>query len=91
MESVVNHQLRLAARPVGLPKSTDFELKEEPVGEPDEGQVVVKVEYISLDPAMRGWMNDARSYVPPGGPRRGDARRRSRRGGGLAASRALGR
>jgi NADPH-dependent curcumin reductase len=67
VESVVNHQLRLAARPVGLPKSTDFELKDEPVGEPGEGQVLVKVEYISLDPAMRGWMNDARSYVPPVG------------------------
>jgi NADPH-dependent curcumin reductase CurA len=63
----VNHQFRLAARPVGLPKAGDWERTEEPVPEPSEGEVVVKVRYLSLDPAMRGWMNDARSYVPPVG------------------------
>jgi NADPH-dependent curcumin reductase len=61
----VNHQFRLAARPVGLPKRSDWDLTEEPVGEPGEGEVLVKVRYLSLDPAMRGWMNDVRSYVPP--------------------------
>jgi NADPH-dependent curcumin reductase len=64
---LVNHQFRLAARPVGLPKPSDWQYTEEPVREPGEGEVLVKVLYISLDPAMRGWMNDARSYIPPVG------------------------
>jgi NADPH-dependent curcumin reductase CurA len=61
----VNHQFRLAARPVGLPKPSDWDLTEEPVSEPGEGQVLVKVKYLSLDPAMRGWMNEGRSYIAP--------------------------
>jgi NADPH-dependent curcumin reductase CurA len=64
---VVNHQVRLAARPVGLPQESDWEHTEQPVAEPGDGEVLVKVLYLSLDPAMRGWMNDARSYVPPVG------------------------
>ena len=60
---LVNHQLRLAARPVGLPKPSDWQLAEEPVGEPGDGEVLVEVLYVSLDPAMRGWMNEGRSYV----------------------------
>ena len=63
----VNRQVRLAARPVGLPKASDWDHTEEPVAEPGEGEVLVKVKYLSLDPAMRGWMNDGRSYVPPVG------------------------
>jgi len=61
----VNHQFRLAARPVGLPKTSDWELTDAPVSEPGDGQVLVKVRYLSLDPAMRGWMNDGRSYIAP--------------------------
>jgi NADPH-dependent curcumin reductase CurA len=61
----VNRQFRLAARPLGLPKPTDWSLTEEPVPDPGDNEVVVKVTYLSLDPAMRGWMNDARSYIPP--------------------------
>jgi NADPH-dependent curcumin reductase CurA len=60
-----NHQVRLAARPVGLPKPTDWQLTEEAVPEPGEGEFLVQVQYISLDPAMRGWMNDAKSYIRP--------------------------
>jgi NADPH-dependent curcumin reductase CurA len=63
----VNHQVRLAARPVGLPKASDWDHTEEPVAKPGDGEVLVKVLYLSLDPAMRGWMNDARSYMPPVG------------------------
>lgn len=63
----VNHQFRLAARPVGLPKPSDWTYVEEPVAEPGEGEVLVKVAYVSLDPAMRGWMNEGRSYIPPVG------------------------
>jgi NADPH-dependent curcumin reductase CurA len=67
MDDVVNHQVRLAARPDGLPKPSDWSHTEEPVPELDEGEVLVKILYLSLDPAMRGWMNDARSYVAPVG------------------------
>ncbi|WP_113701877.1 NADP-dependent oxidoreductase [Nonomuraea lactucae] len=63
--SRTNHQYRLAARPVGLPRPTDWEYVEEPVAEPGEGEVLIKVLYLSLDPAMRGWMNEGRSYVRP--------------------------
>jgi len=62
-----NHQFRLAARPVGLPKASDFELAEATVGEPGEGEVLVRVLYASLDPAMRGWITDRPSYIPPVG------------------------
>jgi NADPH-dependent curcumin reductase len=65
--SIVNHQFRLAARPVGLPKRSDWNFTEEPAPEPGEGEFLVKVLYISLDPAMRGWMNEGRSYIPPVG------------------------
>ena len=63
----VNHQIRLAARPVGLPRPSDWSLTEKPVAEPGEGEVLVKILYVSLDPAMRGWMNEGRSYIAPVG------------------------
>jgi NADPH-dependent curcumin reductase CurA len=62
---VVNHQFRLAARPVGRPKRTDWTYTEEPVPEPGGGEFLVKILYLSLDPAMRGWMNEGRSYIRP--------------------------
>jgi NADPH-dependent curcumin reductase CurA len=65
--SLTNHQFRLAARPVGLPKRSDFDYTEEPVRDPGPGQLLVKVLFVSLDPAMRGWMNDAKSYIAPVG------------------------
>jgi NADPH-dependent curcumin reductase CurA len=61
----VNHQFQLAARPVGLPKSSDWLYAEQPIPQPGDGEVLVKVQYVSLDPAMRGWMNDSRSYIKP--------------------------
>jgi NADPH-dependent curcumin reductase CurA len=63
----VNRAFRLISRPVGLPSREDFEFTEEPVGEPGPGEALVRVLYISLDPAMRGWMSDRRSYIPPVG------------------------
>jgi NADPH-dependent curcumin reductase len=63
--NLTNHQFRLAARPVGLPKRSDWNYTEEPVPDPGAGQVIVKNLYISLDPAMRGWMNEGRSYIEP--------------------------
>ena len=65
--TATNHQFRLAARPVGMPKREDWSYTEEPVREPGEGELLVKVLYISLDPAMRGWMNEGKSYIPPVG------------------------
>jgi NADPH-dependent curcumin reductase CurA len=61
----VNAQCRLAARPVGLPKASDWDYVEEPAPTPGDGQFLAEVEYISLDPAMRSWMNAGRSYIPP--------------------------
>jgi hypothetical protein len=63
--SLTNHQVRLAARPVGLPKSSDWDLTEEPVPTPGPGEFVVAISHISLDPAMRGWMNAGASYIDP--------------------------
>jgi NADPH-dependent curcumin reductase CurA len=65
--SLTNHQFRLAARPVGLPKRSDFNYTEEPVRDPGPGQILVKILYVSLDPAMRGWMNEGKSYIAPVG------------------------
>jgi NADPH-dependent curcumin reductase CurA len=65
--NLTNHQFRLAARPVGMPKRTDWTYSEQRAPEPTEGELLVKVLYISLDPAMRGWMNEGKSYVPPVG------------------------
>ena len=61
----MNHRFTLAARPVGLPKPTDFAFEDEPIRELQDGELLVKVQYISLDPAMRGWMNDVKSYIRP--------------------------
>jgi NADPH-dependent curcumin reductase CurA len=60
-----NHQIRLVARPVGMPKRSDWSYSEQAVREPGEGEVLIKVLYISLDPAMRGWMSERKSYIPP--------------------------
>ncbi len=65
--TLTNHQIRLAARPVGNPKRSDWNFTEESVGTPGPGGVLVKVLQLSLDPAMRGWMNEGKSYIPPVG------------------------
>jgi NADPH-dependent curcumin reductase CurA len=65
LTSLNNHQIRLAARPVGLPTRADWSFTSEPVAEPDAGGIVVKTLSLSLDPAMRGWMNEGKSYIPP--------------------------
>ena len=60
-----NRQLRLKRRPEGRPVDADFELIEDTVPEPGPGQVLVKNLYASIDPAMRGWMRPARTYIEP--------------------------
>jgi len=63
--TLTNQQFRLAARPVGMIKLTDWSHTSEAVREITDGEIVVKTLYLSLDPAMRGWMNDAKSYIRP--------------------------
>jgi len=61
----INRQVRLAARPSGLPRPADWEFTSEPVPAPGPGEFVVAVSHLSIDPAMRGWMNARASYIPP--------------------------
>jgi NADPH-dependent curcumin reductase CurA len=60
-----SREVQLAARPVGEPKPTDFKLVEVDVPDPGRGELLVRNAFISVDPYMRGRMNDVRSYVPP--------------------------
>jgi leukotriene B4 12-hydroxydehydrogenase/15-oxo-prostaglandin 13-reductase len=63
--SSVAHQFKLAARPVGMPKESDFALVEIPVPTPGDGQVLVKTSFLSVDPYMRGRITGVRSYADP--------------------------
>jgi len=63
MGTGVNREVRLAARPYGFPKDSDFELAETPIPEPGDGQVLVRNVWLSVDPYMRGRMSEARSYA----------------------------
>jgi NADPH-dependent curcumin reductase CurA len=67
LTTLVNHQVRLASRPVGAATAANWQLSEEAVAEPQDGGVLVKTLAISLDPAMRGWMNEGKSYIAPVG------------------------
>jgi NADPH-dependent curcumin reductase CurA len=63
--AVVNRQITLAARPLGYPRVSDFHLVYSPLPSPRAGEVLVRSAYLSLDPYMRGRMNDAESYARP--------------------------
>lgn len=63
----VNRTLRLKQRPQGPIAPSFFDIRDEPIVEPGEGQFRVRAQYVSLDPAMRGWMSEGRSYVKPVG------------------------
>lgn len=63
--SGVGRRIVLARRPRGAPTAEDFRLETGPVPVPHSGQVLLRTRYLSLDPYMRGRMNDARSYAPP--------------------------
>jgi NADPH-dependent curcumin reductase CurA len=63
--STRSREIRLAARPHGAPVPSDFDLVEVELGEPADGEILVRNAYVSVDPYMRGRMNDARSYLPP--------------------------
>ena len=65
MNELRNTQWVLASRPDGMVEPSNFERREEHVGQPGDGQLLVRNLYLSLDPAMRGWISDAPSYIPP--------------------------
>lgn len=60
-----NRRFLLVRRPNGLPVADDFSLVTQPLPELADGQFLIRNHYASLDPAMRGWMDDAESYMPP--------------------------
>ncbi|WP_371192920.1 NADP-dependent oxidoreductase [Glaciecola sp. SC05] len=61
----MNKQWKLKSRPVGEPTLENWEFSEGEVPSISDGELLVKVHYVSLDPAMRGWLNDAKSYIEP--------------------------
>jgi NADPH-dependent curcumin reductase len=61
----LNTTVRLARRPTGLPDASTWTIADEPVQAPADGEIQVRIDFISLDPAMRGWLNDSKSYIPP--------------------------
>jgi NADPH-dependent curcumin reductase len=60
---MTNRRVLLKSRPVGEPKSTDFEIADSPVPKPQDGEILVRTIWLSLDPYMRGRMNDVKSYA----------------------------
>ena len=60
-----NQQVLLIKRPTGLPRDENWKLNEKPVEPIKDGEILIKVKYLSLDPAMRGWMNEGKSYIEP--------------------------
>lgn len=67
MSADTNTQVLLARRPRGEVQNDDFEVRREAVPQASDGQLVVESHYLSLDPAMRGWMNEGKSYIKPVG------------------------
>jgi len=62
-----NRKWLLRARPVGMVKDSDFELVEAELPSPAEGEALVRNRFLAFEPAMRGWMEDRQSYIPPVG------------------------
>lgn len=65
MTQTVNQQMRLVARPFGIPRPEHFALVSVPVAPPREGEILVRNHYLSVDPAQRGWANDEGNYSAP--------------------------
>ncbi|MBX3435912.1 MAG: NADP-dependent oxidoreductase [Planctomycetaceae bacterium] len=63
--TILNHQVTLKSRPVGFPQASDFDLIEVPLSKPGDGEILIEAHYLSVDPYMRGRMNDAASYADP--------------------------
>ena len=67
MPPTTNRQVRLKSRPEGIPQAEHFEIAAAPLEAPRERQVQVRLDYLSVDPAMRGWVNAAQNYSRPVG------------------------
>src|SRR5438094_9351602 len=65
MHQRVNRQVRLKSRPSGIPQAEHLEIVEAPVPSPSDGQVLVRNIYLSVDPAMRGWVSAVANYSEP--------------------------
>src|SRR5690625_4580742 len=65
MNETTNKEIHLVNRQVGLPTEADFEFKETSIPEPKDSEVLIRTLYLSVDPYMRGRMNDVKSYIPP--------------------------
>jgi NADPH-dependent curcumin reductase CurA len=63
--SAMNRQVLLRTRPTGIPDASHFQIAEAPIPEPADGQVLVRNVYLSVEPAMRGWVNAAANYSEP--------------------------
>ena len=64
----MNRQVFLVAQPDGIPQASHFALREAPVPEAAEGQVLVRNRFLSVDPAMRGWVSPVANYSKPVAP-----------------------
>ena len=62
---MINKKMILVNRPTGIPEKNTWSFEEELISDIKDGQILIKHQYISLDPAMRGWMNNSKSYIPP--------------------------
>ena len=62
---MTNKQIIFKNRPQGIPDKNTWQFEENPIEELQVGEILIQQHYISLDPAMRGWMNDTKSYIPP--------------------------
>lgn len=60
-----NRRIHLASRPHGAPTPDNFRVENAPVPSPEEGQLLLRTVYLSLDPYMRGRMSEGPSYAPP--------------------------
>lgn len=65
MSQITNTEIHLANRPVGMPSNKDFKFVDSPIPSPNENEIVVRTLYLSVDPYMRGRMNDTKSYIAP--------------------------
>jgi NADPH-dependent curcumin reductase CurA len=65
MTALINRQYYLASRPDGMPSAENVPARDVPVADAADGEVVIRNMYISLDPAIRGWMGDAPNYIEP--------------------------
>ena len=64
---MINKQIILKERPIGFPTDSTWNLESNAIPTLKKGEVLIQHHYISLDPAMRGWMNDSKSYIAPVG------------------------